>query len=116
MADKTGRIANRYYSLTKVILSGIILTVNISTVTTKGQATIPEEIRLMLAVQPGDKVIFNVVDQKTRRGDFMIVPTKNIVDELYGSLNPDGKIKYIPLETARKQAGRLLAKKYGVIK
>ena len=31
---------------------------NISTVTTKGQATIPEEIRRLLDINVGDRIIF----------------------------------------------------------
>lgn len=36
----------------------------ISTLTTKGQATIPAEVRKMLSLKSGDKVIFEIVDHK----------------------------------------------------
>jgi antitoxin PrlF len=35
-----------------------------STLTTKGQATIPSEVRKALSLHPGDKVLFEIVDHK----------------------------------------------------
>lgn len=36
----------------------------LSTLTSKGQATIPAEIRLALSLKPGDKLIFEIFDHK----------------------------------------------------
>lgn len=36
----------------------------VSTVTSKGQATIPAEVRKKLHLQPGDKVGFNITDNE----------------------------------------------------
>lgn len=36
----------------------------IGTVTSKGQTTIPSEIRTMLELMPGDKLLFEVVDEQ----------------------------------------------------
>ena len=72
-----------------------------TTITTKGQVTIPEEVRLFLNAQSGDKALFMPVDKKRFVVD--IISTKNVVNELFGSLNPTGKIKYVPLSVIRKK-------------
>lgn len=36
----------------------------VSTLTSKGQTTIPMEIRKALQLKPGDKVVFEIVDHK----------------------------------------------------
>jgi bifunctional DNA-binding transcriptional regulator/antitoxin component of YhaV-PrlF toxin-antitoxin module len=84
----------------------------ITTVTTKGQHTTPEEVRLLLDIQPGDKIIYEKVEPKKKRASFRVIKTKNVIEELAGSLNPDGKIKYVPYSKVREQAGILLGKKY----
>lgn len=84
----------------------------ITSITTKGQVTIPESARKALGAQPGDKVVFEEVEPKTKRGTFKVISSKSVVDELYGALNPDGKIPYIPYNIARKKAGYLLGEKY----
>lgn len=86
----------------------------ITTITTKGQVTIPESARKALDAQVGDKVIFDVVDPKKKTGTYRVISSKNVVDELYGALKPYNKMGYIPLHIARKKAGILLAKKYGL--
>lgn len=88
---------------------------NISTVTTKGQATIPEEIRLLLQIQPGDKIFYQQADPVRKQYTAQVVSSKNAVDRLYGSLHRPG-MKYVPIEVARKKAGALLGKKYGLKK
>ncbi len=84
----------------------------ITTITTKGQVTLPESARRALGAQVGDKVIFEQVDLKTKTGTYKVISSKNVVDELFGALNPDGKIPYIPYNVAREKAGFLLRKKY----
>lgn len=88
----------------------------ITTLTTKGQVTVPEEARKLLNAQVGDKFIFDQLDIKNKRGSFKIVSTKNVVDELYGALKPYNKLGYVPLDIARQKAGELLGKKYGLKK
>lgn len=83
----------------------------ITNVTSKGQNTIPEELRLLLHIQPGDKIIYQEADLSQRKYTAEVVSTKNVVDRLYGSLYRPG-IKYVPIEVARKKAGYLLGKKY----
>lgn len=88
----------------------------ITSMTSKGQVTIPESMRKALGAEPGDRFIFDQADPKAKRGAFKIVSSKNVVDELFGALNPDGKIKYVPLHIVRQKAGYLLGEKYGLKK
>ena len=54
-----------------------------SSVSPKGQVTIPAEIRRLLGVGPRDKVAFRVDDGKVR-----IMPARYNVESLYGSVMP----------------------------
>jgi antitoxin PrlF len=51
-----------------------------ATVTSKGQITIPAEVRNKLGLDPGDRVQF----VETREGEFSIVPATGSVRELKG--------------------------------
>ncbi len=86
----------------------------ITSMTSKGQVTIPQPMRKALGAEPGDKFIFDEVDSKAKKGSFKVVSSKNIVDELYGALKPYNKLGYVPLHIARQKAGYLLGKKYGL--
>lgn len=83
-----------------------------STVTSKGQATFPQDLRLLLGIVPGDKLYFEAdLETKTIK---VKKASKNIVAELSGSLrSPFG---YVPISVARQKAGEALAKKYGLLK
>lgn len=83
----------------------------LTTVTTKGQVTIPEEIRRALGVKVGDKVYFSEVFTDKKQILVKIVP-KNAVEKLYGSLK--SKEKYIDFEAVREKSGKMLAKKYNL--
>ena len=52
-----------------------------STVTTKGQVTIPVEIRRLLQVQPRDRIAFVVEDEKVR-----LVRSQSVVARTAGAL------------------------------
>ena len=87
---------------------------NVSTITTKGQATIPEEIRQLLNIQIGDNVVFKEPNPQKKQVIVEVISKENIVDELYGSLKTS--IPYIDMKTARKRTGILLGKKYKLTK
>jgi antitoxin PrlF len=57
----------------------------ISTVTSKGQITIPKEIRLFLKIKPSDKIDFAVVN-----GQVILKPLKTLKD-FRGSVPKTGK-------------------------
>lgn len=54
-----------------------------STVTVKGQVTIPIEVRKALGLKPRDRVTFVLEDGSAR-----IQPTKSKLDALFGSVKP----------------------------
>jgi len=83
---------------------------NITTVTTKGQATIPEEIRDLLKIRVGDKVLFKEADPQKKQVVVEIISGSGIVDQLYGSLK--SKVPYADMKTVRKSTGLFLGKKY----
>mgnify|MGYP001602150881 CR=1 FL=1 len=91
-----------------------ITMVGTSTVTTKGQVTVPESVRLFLGIVPGDRIYFEV-DPETEVAKIRKAP-KSTVAELAGSLKSD--VLYVDLSTARekvwKEIGRMYEKKlYG---
>ena len=58
----------------------------ISTMTSKGQITIPKEIRDLLELHSGDRLEFTF----EKGGQLVVTPLKKNVDDLYGKLfNPD---------------------------
>lgn len=50
-------------------------------ITSKGQTTIPQEVREQLGLQTGDRVEFVIVD-----GAAMMIPKNKSIDELFGIL------------------------------
>ena len=83
-----------------------------STVTSKGQATIPEAVRSYLGIVSGDSLYFEVEPGekivKIRR-----MP-KSVVEELAGSLH--SSVPYMDISLARQRAGEELKKIYGAKK
>lgn len=73
---------------------------NISTITSKGQATIPYFIRKKLNAKIGDKLYFDKVMLKSNQFVVKLIK-KTTVDELAGALKRPGQ-KYISLEKVRK--------------
>ena len=83
----------------------------LTTITTKGQVTIPESVRRALQVKIGYKVAFTKIIPSYKEAIIKIIPI-NAVEELAGSLN--SKVKVKSPKTARTAAGKLLVKKYKV--
>lgn len=74
----------------------------VSTVTSKGQVTIPKEIRTFLKIKPSDKVDFEV-----ENGRVILKPLKTL-QNLRGSVSPKGKGD---LNVERQQAKIAISKK-----
>ena len=55
----------------------------ISTITSKGQVTVPAEIRRTLGLKPQDKLVFRVVEGKVE-----VEPFPMTLEEAYGSVEP----------------------------
>lgn len=58
-----------------------------TTISTKGQLTIPSQIRDQLGLEPGTKVRFLVDDD----GSLVLFPIKGKLDDLYGILSKPGR-------------------------
>lgn len=79
-----------------------------SVVTTKGQATFPQDLRLMLNIVPGDRLYFEGdLETKTIK---VKKASKSIVEELYGCM--PSKVGYVDIKTVRDVAGRKLGEYY----
>lgn len=70
------------------------MAVNVSTISTKGQTTIPEELRKELLLEPGDRLIWELV-----QGCLVATPTCDLMS-LAGALKSD--IPYLPKKEMRK--------------
>lgn len=69
-----------------------------SRVTSKYQVTIPNEIRYVLKVEAGDRIMFRIDDD----GEVHIRTVKKIsVDELAGALHREG-LEYVPFDEVRR--------------
>lgn len=82
-----------------------------TTITTKGQVTIPEEVRQALGVKIGDKVSFKNLKPDFKEAVIKII-SSDIVEELSGSLV--SRVKLSESKKARKESGKLLVKKYKI--
>ena len=80
-----------------------------TTITTKGQVTIPEAVRRALAVSIGDKVAFIRVEKDSKEATIRVIST-SVVDQLAGSLK--NAVPYMPQAEVRKILARERAKRY----
>lgn len=76
-----------------------------STITSKGQATIPAPLRRKLNVKPGQKILF--VEQPNG----VLINRIPDISELKGSLKPRIKVRYTD-KKANEAIGRMLAEEY----
>lgn len=96
-----------YYPLTSVILLAIILTMStLTTITSKGQVTIPEDIRLVLQVKTGDRVSFEGIVPERKQATIRIIPGE-IVEKLYGSLKTE--VRFRGRDYERKMTKKLIS-------
>lgn len=83
------------------------MAVNVSTISTKGQTTIPEELRRELSLEPGHRLMWELI-----QGKLVATPTGDLMS-LAGALKSDKP--YLPKEEMRKilqeQRSKRLAKK-----
>ncbi|OGG14306.1 hypothetical protein A2875_02000 [Candidatus Gottesmanbacteria bacterium RIFCSPHIGHO2_01_FULL_46_14] len=80
-----------------------------TTITTKGQVTIPEAVRRALDASIGDKVAFVRVEKDRKEATIRVIST-SVVDQLAGSLKTP--IHYMPQAKVRKILARERAKRY----
>jgi len=80
----------------------------LTTITSKGQVTIPRQVRRDLQLTAGDKVYVQSYSPQKQEINFKIVPQKSL-EQLYGAIEKKNAI-YIPIEQARVMAQQALAK------
>lgn len=82
----------------------------ISTVTSKGQVTIPKEIRTRLGLKPGDRLDFHLDDQGQLKVRFASEPTYL---RLFGALHHRSGERPVTIEEMHRAIRRRAAKKSG---
>ncbi|HEV7518029.1 MAG TPA: AbrB/MazE/SpoVT family DNA-binding domain-containing protein [Thermoanaerobaculia bacterium] len=79
---------------------------SISRVTSKGQVTIPADVRKALAIEQGDDLLFDVAPDQTAR---LRVIKRQRLSDLYGALRATRP--FPGKEEVREQVGRALGKR-----
>lgn len=79
---------------------------SISRVTTKGQVTIPSEVRKALKIEQGDDLLFEVASDQTAR---LRVVKRQKLSDLYGVLRSERS--FPGKEAVREEVGRALGKR-----
>ena len=69
---------------------------SIATLTSKGQVTIPKDVRTKLHLEAGEKISFQVDEAN---GSACIVPLDKTVDEVFGILRNSSRSKPVSVET-----------------
>lgn len=85
-----------------------ITMVGTSTVTSKGQVTVPESVRLYLGITSGDRLYFEV-EPKEKVVKIRRAP-KSVVEELAGSLHSE--VPYTDLTIVREKVGQEIGEYY----
>jgi AbrB family looped-hinge helix DNA binding protein len=67
-------------------MRSVIVVERVTTVTSKGQVTIPTELRRALNIKPRDRVSFELVD-----GEIRLRPSKSVVETTYGAVTPTSR-------------------------
>lgn len=78
----------------------------VTSVTSKGQATIPAPIRKELGIKPGDKIVFSHV-----KGEARIKPALSI-DSLMGSVKSNRRFSQKLLREEEEAIGKYIVEQY----
>jgi antitoxin PrlF len=78
-----------------------------ATLTTKGQITVPREVRRRLNLRPGDRLDFRIAPD----GRVSVEPAQRRVRELFGILHRPGR-KPVAVEDMNRARDRYLQRKY----
>lgn len=89
-----------------ITFASMVLLMYITTVTSKGQATIPSPIRKKLGIRAGQKIVF-----EEKNHEIVINNQNKLIDKLCGSLKPKVKVRYTD-KKADRAIGKFLAEEY----
>lgn len=82
---------------------------SIATLTSKGQVTLPKEIRQLLHLEAGEKIDFRI---DLKNGTAQMVPLNKHVDDVFGLLNRTKRPKSVTPEEMDNAAGVKFRKEY----
>jgi AbrB family looped-hinge helix DNA binding protein len=82
-----------------------------SVVTSKGQMTIPQEVRNLLGIEQGDVVTIKIQSRDEKKLVLEASGVENAINKLHGALGGED-VKYVPLDQVRKAVGKKLGDKY----
>lgn len=82
----------------------------VTTVSTKGQVTIPRYVRDIMGIESGDKVMVQKADVDAKQITLKLI-RQSSVERLAGSFHEEGT-EYVPVKKVRLVAGRSLGDKY----
>ena len=83
----------------------------VTSLTQRGQVTVPAEVRRLLGLKPRDKVAFTIDDDQVR-----LVPASFTLESAYGSVTPRSRpadFKALS-RVAREERARLKRRRHGV--
>lgn len=81
----------------------------LSTLTQRGQVTIPAEVRRFLGVKPSDKITFAI-----EKGQVKLLPARFTLESVYGSVRPNKKPENFErlIQQAKKEHAKKTIKKF----
>jgi antitoxin PrlF len=82
---------------------------SVATLTSKGQLTLPKDVRMKLHLEAGEKITFRV-DEAT--GSAVMFPMNKTVDEVFGILKTSGPAKPKSIEAMNNAVRERFQKKY----
>jgi AbrB family looped-hinge helix DNA binding protein len=82
---------------------------SVATLTSKGQLTLPKDVRTKLHLEAGEKIAFRV-DEAT--GSAVMFPMNKTVDEVFGILKNPGPTKPKSVESMDNAVRERFQKKY----
>lgn len=81
---------------------------SVATLTSKGQITLPKELREKLHLETGEKVDFRVDE---RNGIATLIPLNKRVDDVFGMMKRPGKPKPVSVEEMDRSVAAAFRKK-----
>lgn len=82
---------------------------SIATVTSKGQVTLPKDIRMKLHLDAGEKIDFQIDEE---RGIARLVPLNKHVDDVFGILSYKNRKENVSIEDMDKSVQRQFRKEF----
>jgi AbrB family looped-hinge helix DNA binding protein len=82
---------------------------SVATITSKGQVTIPKDVRTRLHLETGEKISFSVDEEN---GSAVMVPMNKTVDEVFGMLRQPGRAGVKSIEAMDRAVAAKMRREY----